>query len=122
MPLPFPPELVAFFDRAIERIEQHPSYSRSVRDAVEAGETLILNFHTHGPGQGYCASICVREGHVAALGLPGTLRELAHLRGIARDEEDCEPFMAVFGARLVERFRLAHVPETWLNGAPLAQR
>ena len=121
MSAPLPPELCEYFDHAIEKIEQHPTYAGNLRRAVAAGEALILNFHTHGPDQGYCTSICVSEGRVEALGLRGELRELVHLRGIAEHEEDCGPMMTVFAARLVERFGLALVPETWLNGAPLAK-
>jgi hypothetical protein len=116
-----PPELCRYFDHAIDKIEQHAAYSQNLARAIEAGQPLILNYHTHGPGQGYCASICVNEGEVALLGLRGELRELAHLRGIGQREDECEPLMTVFAARLAERFELAQLPETWLDGQPLAK-
>lgn len=109
-------ELRAFFDLAIEKIREHASYGPKMERAASEQRELILKFHTHGPGQGYCASICVLEGGVPLIGLPGELVELVHLRGVARTVEDCDPFMDAFAERLVETFSLQHRPVTWLDG------
>ena len=113
-----PPELVRYFDLMIQKIEAHPSYSVNVRGAARAGEPLILNYHTHGPGQGYCVSICTRVEGLAALGLDVPLQELCHIRGIAQEREDCEPLMSVLGARLIDHYGLASVPRIFLDGKP----
>jgi hypothetical protein len=113
-----PPELVRYFDRMIEKIEAHPSYSVNVRGAASAGERFILNYHTHGPEHGYCVSICTRVESMAALGLDVPLHELCHIRGIAKDEADCEPLMTVLGMRLAEHYALKEEPRIFLDGKP----
>lgn len=112
------PDLPAFFDFAIDKIREHPSYGPKLARAAEQQQELVLNFHTHGPGQGYCASICVVEGGVPLIGLQGELVELAHLRGIARELSDCDPFMDAFAERLVKRYSLTQRPITWVDGQP----
>jgi hypothetical protein len=111
-------ELLEFFDIAIEKIRSHASYAGKMERAAADQRELILNFHTHGPGQGYCASICVLEGAVPLIGLPGELTELVHLRGVARTLEECDPMMDAFAEKLVERYQLNHRPVTWLDGKP----
>jgi hypothetical protein len=112
---------LALFDRAIDKIREHPSYSKNLEQAASAQQTLILNYHTHGAGEPWCASICVHDGEVPLLGLRGELRELAHLRGVGRREEECEALMTAFAARLVARYELRTTPEIWLNGQPRSE-
>lgn len=107
-----------YFDAAIVKIGEHPGYSVNMQQASEAQQQLILNYHTHGPGQGYCASICVNESIVPGLDIGNDLRELVHLRGIGSEEEQCEALMDAFAERLVDRYGLEHKPITWLNGSP----
>ncbi len=111
-------QLLSFFDIAIDRIREHPSYGPKLERAARDQRELVLNFHTHGPSHGYCASICTEEGGVPLIGLPGELNELAHLRGIAKDLEACEPMMNAFAERLVERYGLLNRPVTWIDGKP----
>ena len=112
------PELVLFFDLVCDRIAAHESYSLKLEKAVAAGEPLILNYHTHGPDQAYCVSVCV-ENRALAEHEP-SLEELAHIRGIGERREDCGPRMAVFAARLVDRYGLKRVPVVFLDGVPFA--
>jgi hypothetical protein len=111
-------ELARYFDAAISKIGEHPTYSVNMQAASQSQQPLILNYHTHGPGQGYCASICVREALVPGLDVGSDLRELVHLRGIGREEDECDVLMAAFAERLVEHYALDHEPVVWLNGAP----
>jgi hypothetical protein len=117
------PRLYAYFDLVLDRIAEHPAYGEAVRQAAEAGRRLVLNYHTHGPGQGYCASVCARNEEVPDLGpllqLGGELEELAHIRGIGQEESECRPMMEVFGALLCDRYRLEQRPAIWLDGRPL---
>jgi hypothetical protein len=110
--------LHAFFDHAIEKIREHPSYAPKMERAAAEQRELVLNFHTHGPGQGYCASICQLEGGVPLIGLPGELVELVHLRAVARSLDECDPFMEAFADRLVARYGLERRPLTWVDGKP----
>ena len=50
------------------------------------------------------------------------LAELCHIRGIAKEEEDCEPLMTVLGLRLIEHYALKEEPRIFLNGKPLPGR
>jgi hypothetical protein len=119
---PFDPALVAFFDLVLERIDQHERYGPAVRRACEDGRTLALNYHTHGPEQGYCASVCALDAAALDLGgvlrLGGDLQELAHVRGVGRSEAECGPRMAVFASLLRARYRLTRDPEIYLDGQP----
>jgi hypothetical protein len=120
------PRLLAYFDLVLEKIAQHPSYAAAVRGAAADGRRLVLNYHTHGPGQGYCASVCARNEGLPDLGgvlrLGDELEELAHIRGVGREEAECRPMMEAFGALLRQRFRLDHAPAIWLDGRPLEAR
>lgn len=111
-------ELARYFDAAISKIGEHPTYSVNMQAASRSQQQLILNYHTHGPGQGYCASICVHEALVPGLEIGGELRELVHLRGIGREEEECDVLMEAFAERLALKYALEHKPIVWLNGAP----
>jgi hypothetical protein len=113
------PEATRFFDGIIEKIVQHPQYSRNLADAVEARQRLILNYHTHGPGHGYCVSVSVKPRGLPVLGQKPLLEELAHIKGIASRPEECEFLMTVFGSRLKAYYELAETPEIYLDGNPL---
>jgi hypothetical protein len=116
------PELLPYFDHVCDLIAAHPSYSVKVENAARAGEQLILNYHTHGPGQGYCVSVCVRNESLAKLGLPAPLEEHAHIRAIGKTAEECGPRMEAFAARLSNRYRLKRMPVVFLDGVPCAGR
>ncbi|MBI5431308.1 MAG: hypothetical protein HZA52_00575 [Planctomycetes bacterium] len=113
-------QIGAFFERVLDKVDAHPRYGAAVRRAIEEGRALILNYHTHGPQHGWCVSICAAGTGVPLLGLDAPLDELAHIRGIAREESHCDPLMAIFADRLIRRFALAAPPRVYLNGAPRA--
>lgn len=114
------PELLQYFDYVCDKIAEHPSYSIKVENAARAGDELVLNYHTHGTGQDYCVSVCVRNQALAKLGLPAPLEELAHIRGIGKSSEECGPLMEAFAARLVERYRLKTPPVVFMGGVPFS--
>ncbi len=107
-----------FFALVIERIEQHPRYSMLMRNAVAAQEQLVLNYHTHGAGQPYCVAVGVYDGAIAQLGILGEFREVAHIRGVGREEAECEPLMGLFGALLQQHYELQKTPLIYLGGQP----
>lgn len=116
------PELLQYFDLVCDKIAAHPSYSVKVEKAARAGEQLILNYHTHGPGQDYCASVCVRNETLAQHELPSPLEELAHIRGIGKTGEECGPRMEAFAARLANRYGLKRMAVVFLDGVPFTGR
>ncbi len=116
------PELLQYFDLVCDKIAAHPSYAMKLEKAAGADEQLILNYHTHGPDQDYCVSVCVQSESLAQHGLPAPLAELAHIRGIGTRSEDCGPRMAAFAARLADRYELKRMPVVFLDGAPFADR
>ncbi|MFN0008242.1 MAG: hypothetical protein ACKVXR_10065 [Planctomycetota bacterium] len=112
--------LLQYFDLVCDKIAAHPSYGAKLENAVRQGDRLILNYHTHGPDQAYCVSVCVRNETLAQLGLPAPLEELAHIRGIGKSREECGPRMEAFAARLVVRHGLRQEPVVFLDGDPFA--
>lgn len=112
------PQIVEFFEEVLRRIVQHPRYGVLLKNAVAAQELLILNYHNHAPGEPYCVAVGVYDASIAALGIQGEFRELAHIKGIAPVEEACEPLMSVFAQLLQERFALRQRPQIYLNGVP----
>ena len=116
------PELIRYFDLVCDRIAVHPSYSVKLEKAAAADEQLILNYHTHGPEQDYCASVCVRTRTPVEHGLQTSLEELAHIRGIGARAEECGPRMEAFAARLVDRYGLKRMPLVFLDGLPFFGR
>ena len=116
------PEVSAFFDGIIEKIVAHPAYSKSISAAVEAKRPLILNYHTHGPGQGYCVSVCGIPKGLPVLGQKPLLEEWAHIKGIASKEEECEFLMRAFGLRLKAYYELSEMPKIFLNGGEFQAR
>ena len=115
-------ELLQFFDLVCDKIDAHSTYSVKLREAASSGQQLLLNYHTHGPGQAYCVSVCVASKTSAEVGPPDLQEELAHIRGIGATAEDCEPRMAAFAARLVARYGLERMPVVFLDGNPVASR
>jgi len=111
-------ELLRYFDYVCDRIAAHPTYAGKLQQAAEAGEQLVLNYHTHGPEQPYCVSVCAGNRTLAQFGLPTPLEELAHIRGIGEKAEDCGPRMEAFARRLVARYELSQAPLVFLDGAP----
>jgi hypothetical protein len=116
------PELLRYFDLVCDKIAVHPSYSVKLEKAAGANEQLILNYHTHGPEQDYCASVCVASKARVEHGLQTPLEELAHIRGIGTSAEECGPRMAAFAARLVDRYGLKRMPLVFLDGLPFVGR
>lgn len=115
-------ELLRYFELVCDKIAAHPSYSVNLAKAADANEQLILNYHTHGPEQAYCASVCVGTKALVEHGLPTPLEELAHIRGIGASAEECGPRMAAFAARLVHRYGLTRAPLFFLDGLPFVER
>jgi hypothetical protein len=114
------PVLLRYFDLLCDRIAAHASYSGKLAKAAAAGEQLILNYHTHGPGQDYCVSVCIPNVTMAVTEKPTPVEELAHIRGIGATSEECGPRMAAFSARLVDRYALKRKPLVFLDGVPFA--
>jgi hypothetical protein len=118
----FDPSLVAFFDLVLDKVDEHERYGPAVRDAARDGRSLALNYHTHGPDQSFCASICALDGETLELGgvlrLGGDLEELAHIRGVGPSADECGVRMAVFASLLRARYRLGRDPEIYLDGRP----
>ena len=111
-------ELHKYFDLVCDRIASHPSYAGKVEGAVKGGRQIVLNYHSHGPEQDFCVSVCAGSRMMAELGLPMPLEELAHIRGVGARAEECGPRMAAFAERLVERYGLDRPPTVYLEGQP----
>jgi hypothetical protein len=111
-------DLRAWMDELIGKIEAHDKYGPAMRRAAEAKKPIILDYHTHGPGQPYCLSIKTKKGGLPVVGQAPQLEELAHIRGIGRDEAEGIPMMGILGEQLQAHYNLDSLPLLYLNGKP----
>jgi len=116
---PIPHELLVWFERILDKLQKHPTYSRAIKESHARGERWILNYHSHGEGQPFCVSICTREEKLAIFGLPSPLEELAHIRSFGQRQEECLPLSQAFGKCLLARYPGAREPLIFLQGEPL---
>jgi hypothetical protein len=107
-----------YFDDLFSKLAGHPGYSENLRRAAAEQRQLVLNFHTHGPGHGYCVSIGALSPGMAVLGEDFAVEELAHIRGMAREREEGEPLLRLLADELVARYGLEKRPEPWYDGRP----
>ena len=107
------------FERMIELIEAHATYGPAMKEAAAAGVQLILDYHTHGPGTGYCVSIAKKKG-LPMLGQPQMLQELVHIRGVGQEPTQCQPLMSALGQELIAHYQLKQTPLIYLNKKPFA--
>ena len=111
------------FEEIIAKIEEHPVYAAAMRQAVETGEELVLNYHSHGDPTSYCSSICARQASsVRLVDIGESLRELVHIRAVGQSEADCVPLMVAFGSELMAHYGLERAPVIYLDGEPLRDR
>ncbi len=115
-----PPQVIDWFERILDKLGEHPTYSKAVRESHARGDRWILNYHSHGAGQPFCVSICFREEKLAVFGLVAPLEELAHIRGFGQSAEQCVPMSKAFGECLVARYPGAQEPLVFFQGEPLA--
>ena len=107
------------FEKMIQLIEGHASYGPAMKEAANGSEQLILDYHTHGRGTGYCVSIAKKKRNpLRILGQAEPLLELVHIKGVGEDEVQCDELMGSFGRELVDHYRLQVPPLVYLNGKP----
>jgi hypothetical protein len=107
------------FERMIELIETHASYGPAMKEAARGTEPLILDYHTHGRGTGYCVSIAKKKHNpLRILGQAEPLLELVHIKGVGEDEAQCDELMGALGGELVLHYQLQQPPLVYLNGKP----
>ena len=107
------------FEQMIELIEGHASYGPAMKDAVRAKEPLVLDYHTHGRGTGYCVSIAKKKHTpLRILGQAEPLVELVHIKGVGEVEGQCDELMGALGRELTLHYQLQAPPLVYLNGKP----
>lgn len=103
----------------MEKLEAHPRYGPAMREAIEAKEELVLNYHHHGDPTSWCVAICARTpSPVSMLNLGGEMRELAHVTGLGGEAEACGPLMGTLAEELVEHYSLQALPTIYRQGEP----
>ncbi len=96
-------------------LQQHEKYTEAVRNAVEAGRTLILDYHSgHMPGK-FCVAI---RSAVDGAGRKA-FEELAHIKGAGTTEEECGSLMSVLAEQVRAYYKLDYKPHIYLEGKPL---
>ncbi len=107
------------FERMIQLIEGHASYGPAMKEAALGKLQLILDYHTHGRGTGYCVSIAKKKSSpLRILGQAEPLLELVHIKGVGEDESQCDDLMGTLGRELVQHYQLELPPLVYLNGQP----
>jgi hypothetical protein len=107
------------FEQMIGLIEKHASYGPAMKEAALGKEPLILDYHTHGRGTGYCVSIAKRKQTLLRiLGQAEPLVELVHIKGVGEEEAQCDALMGALGRELALHYHLAVQPQIYLNGQP----
>ena len=100
-----------------EKISSHPEYNKSILDAVNSDLDISLNYHNHPGEPGYCTSILSEKIDLLTLTEDRkSLIELAHIKNIGNNKEDCIPLMSYFGKTLKEKYKLKKLPDIYLNG------
>ena len=103
------PRLFPYADHVLDRLEAEREYGQALRAAVAAGARLLLDFHPHSDGSGWCAAIRSEAVEDA----------LVHLRGLVKSEAECAPMGRVLAGLMTRRYRLALPPRILLDGAEL---
>ena len=112
---------LSMFEELIQKIGAHDNYGPAMESAASRKASLVLNYHTHGPGSGYCVSICSKEkSFLPVLGQAAPLEELVHAKGIGQTEDQCLPLMAPLAQELSVHYGLESPPEIYLNGEPVS--
>ncbi len=107
------------FDALIQRLQTHESYGPAMTECSTKQAQIVLNYHTHGIGHGYCVSIATLEASlIPILGQQPRLKEVAHIRGIGQEETQCVPLMTLLGKKLQQTYHIQKTPAIYLNGHP----
>ena len=102
----------------LDKIKIHPQYNTSINEAVSSDLDISLNYHTHPNEDSYCVSILSEKIDLLTLTEnKQSFVELAHIRSIAKKEEDCIPLMSYFGKKLKEIYKFNKLPDVYLNGS-----
>jgi len=103
---PLDARLFPYADHVLDRLEAESGPATALKEAAAARAALLIDFHPHGDGSGWCAAIRV-EGREQAL---------VHLRGIAKQRADCTVLGRVLAGLMAQRYRLATPPRIALEG------
>jgi hypothetical protein len=107
------------FEKMIQLIEAHATYGPAMTEAAHANAQIILDYHTHGRGTGYCVSIAKKKHTpLRILGQAEPLIELVHIKGVGEEEAQCDELMGAFGRELAQHYQLQGTPLIYLNGKP----
>ena len=105
----------------VDRILEHPRYGPAMEEATGRDATLVLNYHSHQGDERHCVSICEKqEGAIELLDVGlGNLRELVHVEGFGRGEDECLPLCGELARALTKHYGLGQSPLIYLNGEPV---
>ena len=110
-------EQVLTINLVTEKIKIHPDYNKSIKQALEDGFTLSLNYHNHPGEETYCVSIISEKIDLISLSEDKqSFIELAHIKNIGQSEEDCLPIMSYLGEKIKKLYYLKNLPNIYLNG------
>ncbi|MBT3251927.1 MAG: hypothetical protein HN729_12610 [Candidatus Marinimicrobia bacterium] len=107
-------------EKCLYHLTSNPSYSKKIKDAKNAGQEIILNYHTHSGESKYCISILTSaRSLVSMMDQASTAKweELAHIREVGDSIERFIPIMKSFGNLFKISFGLSKLPSVYLDGS-----
>ena len=107
-------------EKCLYHLTSNPSYSKKIKDAKNAGQEIILNYHTHSGESKYCISILTSaRSLVSMMDQASTAKweELAHIREVGDSIERFFPIMKNFGSLFKISFGLSKLPSVYLDGS-----
>ena len=105
-------------EKSINRISDNPRYRKRIRDAVDCGQEIVLNYFSHEGEANYCISVLTHPQDLLSMaGEDKTVwQELVDIRSICVSEKHVKPIMKNFGNLLKISFGLQKLPDVYLNG------
>ena len=107
-------------EKCLYQLTSNPNYSKKIKDTKDAGQEIILNYHTHSGESKYCISILAStDSLVSMMDHKGTAKweELAHIREVGDSIERFFPIMKSFGSLFKLSFGLSKLPSVYLDGS-----
>ena len=104
------------------QLQAHPKYSKAVSDAVNSGNKLILDYHSHkNEPEKYCVSIRKEPENsgLQILGQNNMGEELAHLR-FGANKDECKPLMSILAEELKKFYKLEYILAMYFQGELLS--
>ena len=107
-------------EKCLYQLTSNPNYRKKIKNAKDAGQELILNYHTHSGESKYCISILTSTRNLVSMMDQSTTKkweELAHIKEVGDSIERFLPITKSFGNLFKISFGLSKLPSVYLDGS-----